>query len=213
MREQAAGGVPQAVVFDIGNVLLEWQPERFYDTIMDPADRARMFAEVDLHAMNELVDLGGDFGALVAATAEAHPEWTPFIRRWQANWLDMASPEIPHSIRLLRALRARGIPVFALSNFGTETFAMAQGHYPVLTEFDRYFISGHMGVTKPDPEIYRRLEEESGIAPGLLLFADDRANNIEAAAARGWQTHLFDGPEGWARRLVAEGLLPEDAAL
>ena len=69
-----------------------------------------------------------------------------------------------------------------------------------------------MAVIKPDAEIYARVEADCGIAPGALLFADDRADNIAAAAARGWQTHLFTGPEGWAARLVAEGLLSTEEA-
>jgi 2-haloacid dehalogenase len=68
-----------------------------------------------------------------------------------------------------------------------------------------------MGVTKPDPRIYEMVEEDSGIAPERLLFTDDRAENIAAARARGWQAHLFDGPAGWADRLVAEGLVTRDA--
>jgi len=112
----------------------------------------------------------------------------------------------------LRALRAKGIPVFALSNFGIETFALAREVYPFLNEFDRSYISGHMGVIKPDPTIYRMLEEDCGIYPDRLIFADDRADNIAAAEARGWKTHLFTGPEGWAARLVAEGLLTADEA-
>ncbi|MEM1066995.1 MAG: HAD-IA family hydrolase, partial [Pseudomonadota bacterium] len=82
-----------------------------------------------------------------------------------------------------------------------------------LTEFDRRYISGHMRCIKPEPRIYEMVEADSGVAPGRLLFTDDKPDNIAAAAARGWQTHLFEGPEGWAARLVAEGLLrPEEAA-
>jgi 2-haloacid dehalogenase len=121
----------------------------------------------------------------------------------------MCSPAIPGSVALLRRLRARGVPVFALSNFGIDTYATAQGVYDFLNEFDVEFISGQMGVMKPDPAIYETLERETGVAPGALLFADDRPDNIAAAAARGWQTHLFEGPEGWAARLVEAGLLPE----
>ena len=64
-----------------------------------------------------------------------------------------------------------------------------------------------MGVIKPAPRIYEMLEQDCGVAPERLLFTDDRADNIQAAAARGWQTHQFEGPQGWADRLIAEGLL------
>lgn len=202
----------QAVIFDIGNVLIEWQPERFYDAVIGPDRRRAMFAAVDLHAMNDRVDSGGDFADEIARTAAEWPEHGDAIRMWHSHWLDMARPEIPRSVRLLRALRARGMPVFALSNFGLEPFGMARGVYPFLDEFDRLFLSGAMRVTKPATGIYEMLEQGCGLPPGTLLFTDDRAENIAAAAARGWQTHLFDGPEGWARRLVAEGLLTESEA-
>ena len=203
----------QAVVFDIGNVLIEWNPERFYDRVLGEPRRRAFFEAVAVHAMNERVDLGAVWEDEVSALARAHPEWAEEIGHWHHRWIEMASPEIPHSVRLLRALRSRGVPVFALSNFGRETFAYALTHYPFLEEFDRAFVSGHMELAKPDAAIYEAVEREGGVAPGALLFADDRLDNIEAARARGWQTHLFEGPEGFAARLVAEGLLsPEDAA-
>ena len=196
-----------AVIFDIGNVLIEWQPERFYDTIMPRADREAMFAEVDLHGMNDRIDRGGDFRGTIYDCADRHPRWRDAIRRWHDNWIDMASPAIPLSVHMLRRLRARGVPVFALTNFGIGSFDYARTQYDFLGEFDRAYVSGHMGVIKPETRIYEMVEEDCGIAPDRLLFADDRKDNIDAARARGWQVHLFDGPEGWAGRLLAEGLL------
>nr|WP_037282519.1 HAD family phosphatase [Rubellimicrobium mesophilum] len=203
----------QAVVFDIGNVLIEWNPERFYDATLGEERRRAMFEAVPILAMNERVDLGAVWADEVAALAARHPDWAEPISHWHHRWIEMASPEIPGSVRLLRALRGRGVPVFALSNFGRETFAHALAHYPFLGEFDRAFVSGHLALAKPDAAIYEAVERDSGVAPGSLLFADDRPENIEAARARGWRTHLFTGPEGFAERLVAEGLLTlEDAA-
>lgn len=201
-----------AVVFDIGNVLIEWQPERYYDQVIGKDRRMALFAALDLHAMNDQVDRGENFTSVVTDFATANPDWQAEIMMWHDNWIDMAAPAIDHSVRLLRALRRKGHPVFALSNFGIETFAIGVDHYPFLEEFDRPYISGHMGVTKPDPQIYAMLEADSGVDPAGLLFVDDRSENLDAAAARGWQTHLFDGPAGWAARLVREGLLTEDEA-
>lgn len=203
---------PEAVVFDIGNVLLEWQPERFYDREIGAERRARLFAEVDLLGMNEGVDLGDPFAESVEALARAHPDWGREIRMWRDRWFEIAHPPIDGSIRLLRALRARGVPVLALTNFGRETFDAAVERLPFLAEFDRAWVSGRMGVMKPDPAIYAALEADSGVEPGRLIFTDDRADNIAAAAARGWQTHLFDGWEGWAARLVDAGLLDKAEA-
>lgn len=202
----------QAVIFDIGNVLIEWQPERFYDATIGAARRRAMFADVDLHAMNDRVDSGGVFADEIAKTAAQWPAHADAIHLWHSHWPQMAQPEIPHSVRLLRALRVRGVPVFALSNFGLEPFALARATYPFLDEFDRLFLSGAMGVTKPAPRIYEMVEEGCGLPPDTLLFTDDRAENIDAAAARGWQTHLFETPQSWAERLVASGLLTEREA-
>ena len=197
----------EAVVFDIGNVLIEWQPERFYDAELGEARRRETFAAVNLHAINDQIDRGADFRETIYAAAEEHPAFRDEIRMWHDRWLDMARPEIPHSVHLLRSLRAKGVPVFALSNFGVGTFEIAEVAYPFLKEFDRRYISGYMERIKPEPEIYAMLEADCGVAPEGLLFADDRAENIDMAVSRGWQGHLFDGPKGFADRLVAEGLL------
>ncbi len=202
----------EAVIFDIGNVLIEWNPERFYDAKIGEPRRRALFGSVDLHGMNDRVDRGAQFQETIYGTAEEYPDFRDEVRMWHDHWIEMATPEIPHSISLLRALRRRGVPVYALSNFGVGSFEYAQKVYPVLNEFDRPYISGYMKVVKPDPEIYRIVEKDSGIAPKALLFTDDRTDNIEAAAARGWQVHLFEGSQGLAARLVAEGLLSETEA-
>ena len=197
----------EAVVFDIGNVLIEWQPERYYDSVIGKARRKEMFATVDLHGMNDRVDLGENFTDVIYETAEEYPDFRDEIRMWHDKWIHLASPAIDHSVRLLRALRTKGVPVFALSNFGIQSFDYAETQYPFLGEFDRRYISGHMGVIKPDPKIYEMLEQDCGIAPEALLFADDRDDNIAMARARGWQAHLFETPQSWADELVAKNLL------
>lgn len=204
---------PRAVVFDIGNVLIEWDPERFYDRLIGPQRRRALFAEVDLEGMNRRLDLGAPFRETVESLARQHPEWAAEIMAWHDNWLDMASPEIPDSVRLLQGLRANGVRTVALTNFGTETFRIAERAYPFLGAFELRVVSGHLGMIKPDPQIYRHLEGATGLAGADLFFTDDRPENVEAAAARGWQVHLFDGPQGLARRLRDLGLpVPEGAA-
>ena len=203
---------PEAVVFDIGNVLITWRPEDHYDRWIGAERRRAFFDAIDLHGMNERFDRGENFRAVIDETAARYPDWEAEIRMWHDRWLDLTLPVIDHSVRLLRALRAAGHPVFALSNFGVDSFALSEGRDAFLTEFDRRYISGHLGVTKPDPRIYETLEEDSGVAPERLLFTDDRADNIAVARARGWQTHLFTTPARWAERLVAAGLLTEEQA-
>jgi 2-haloacid dehalogenase len=165
----------EAVVFDIGNVLIEWRPERYFDRRIGPERRARMAAEVDLNAMMDRIDAGADFADTVARTARAHPDWHDEILHFRDRWCDIARPEITRSVRILRALRARGVPVFALSNFGAQNFPLSEAQFPFLAEFDR-----------PD--------------------------NIATARGRGWRTHLFDGPEGWAQCLIDAGLLSRKEA-
>ena len=203
---------PQAVIFDIGNVLTCWQPEAFYDRAIGPDRRRALFAAVDLHGMNDLVDAGALFRETIYDWADQNPAWRAEIRMWYDRWIELASPRIEGSIALLRALRRCGVPVFSLTNFGSYAYAEARGKLDFLSEFDREYVSGRMGVIKPDPRIYEMLEEDCGIAPDRLLFTDDKAENITAAARRGWRTHQFETWQGWARRLVAEGLLTQAEA-
>jgi len=198
---------PDAVIFDIGNVLITWHPEKLYDTLMSPDKRRAMFSSVDLHLMNDKIDRGGNWRKTVYSTATAYPEYTDMIRLWHDRWAEMATPAITKSWDILRRLRQQGTPVFALSNFGIETFAFAQTLYPELAEFDRRFISGHMGVTKPARRIYEMVEAETGLSGAQLFFADDRQENIDTAEAMGWQGHVFTCPENLERSLVRLGML------
>ncbi|MEB8387185.1 HAD family phosphatase [Rhodobacteraceae bacterium KMM 6894] len=196
-----------AVIFDIGNVLIEWQPERYFDAVIGAEARHALFSAVDLHAMMDRIDAGADFAAEVERTAGMHPDWHDAILHFRDHWAEMAQPAIPQSVRLLAALKARGVPVFALSNFGAQNFPISVAKFPFLATFDRAYISGRMGMKKPDPAIYAALEADCALPPETLLFTDDRADNIAVAATRGWQVHLFDGAPGFAQCLVAAGLL------
>ena len=203
---------PQAVIFDIGNVLTSWQPEAFYDRVIGLQRRQALFAAVDLHGMNEAIDAGALFRETIYDWADRIPDWTPEIRLWYDRWDELASPRIDGAIRLQRALRAKAVPVFALTNFGRHSWDEALPKLDFLADFDRTYVSGIMGVTKPDPRIYEMVEADCGIDPSALLFTDDKAENITAAARRGWRTHQFESWQGFARRLVAEGLLSTQEA-
>lgn len=203
----------KAVVFDIGNVLLTWQPEAFFDRQIGADRRAAMFAETGILTVNEEIDNGAPFGPTVKALARRHPQWQAELMLWRDRWTELVLPVIDGSVALLYALKAKGVPVFALTNFGRETFALGQETFPFLRAFDRAWVSAELRVMKPDPRIYEILETDSGLSGADLIFTDDRPENIEAAAARGWRTHLFTGGwQGWAGRLVDEGLLTEQEA-
>ncbi|MEM8788860.1 MAG: HAD family phosphatase [Pseudomonadota bacterium] len=198
---------PKAVLFDIGNVLITWNPERLYaEVVPDPVAREALFAAVDLHGMNDRVDRGAPFKETIYAQAQAFPEHAALIRLWHDRWIDMAQPLIDGSWDILRRLRSAGVAVHALSNFGRESFAYAETQYPMLAEFDRRFISGHMGTIKPEPQIYEMVEADLGLSGAEIFFTDDRADNIEAAEARGWQAHIFKGPDALAETLRGLGL-------
>ena len=200
---------PQAVIFDIGNVLIEWNPERFYDGRIGAERRAAFMDEVPIQAANLAIDAGAPFCQTLVALATAYPAWATEIMWWHDDWRLMVDPVIPQSVALLRALRRRGVPVFALTNFGAETFDYALTQFDFLNEFDRAYVSGKLGLIKPDPALYAHVEADCGIAPDRLLFVDDRPENIVAAARRGWRVHQFETPQGFAARIFAEGLLQE----
>ncbi|MGA0541328.1 HAD family hydrolase [Neotabrizicola sp. VNH66] len=202
----------KAVVFDIGNVLVTWQPEAFFDREIGADRRVAMFSETGILLLNEEIDNGAPFRASVEGLARRHPQWEAELMLWRDRWTDLVLPVIDGSVALLRALKAKGVPVFALTNFGSETFVTAQEVFPFLREFDRAWVSADLRVMKPDPRIYQILETDSGLSGPDLIFTDDKAENIQAAAARGWQTHLFTGWQGWARRLVEDGFLTKQEA-
>ncbi|UPH71869.1 HAD-IA family hydrolase [Abyssibius alkaniclasticus] len=198
---------PKAVIFDIGNVLIRWQPEAYYDRHFGVARRKALFGAVDLHAMNEDIDAGAPFLATVQAWAARHPDWAAEIMLWHDDWAGLAAPLIEGSWNILHRLRAAGVPVFALSNIGDDTTTLAEsGPYPQLAAFDRRYISGRMGVTKPDPRIYEMVQADCGLAGPDLYFIDDRAENIATAAALGWRIHLFTAPDRLAADLRVQGL-------
>lgn len=202
----------QAVIFDIGNVLIEWQPENFYDRTVGETRRKAFFADTNIHKHHEAIDAGASLPGMIESLVPHYPEYARELRMWSDNWNDLAAPAIAHSVRLLEALADKGVTLFTLTNFGHDNFPMSQAVYPFLNRFDREYVSGRLKLIKPDPAIYAHVETDSGIAPEGLLFTDDRADNIAAAAARGWQTHHFTSAQGWADRLVAEGLLTTEEA-
>jgi 2-haloacid dehalogenase len=199
----------RAVVFDVGNVLFHWDPEKLYARLIpDADDRRRFLTEICTPAWNLGFDAGEPMPAGVEAHAARHPDHAELIRRWWTGWAEMTGPQIDGSVACLHALKARGVPVLGLTNFAAETFAIARELYPVLNEFDLCVVSAEARCVKPDPRIYAILEERSGFAPAQLFFTDDSPANVAAAQARGWTAHLFEGPDGLQAALAAEGLLP-----
>ncbi|MEM7753187.1 MAG: HAD-IA family hydrolase [Pseudomonadota bacterium] len=197
-----------AVVWDIGNVLGIWDPEGYYDARLGPEGRARFFAETGIEAVNLEIDRGAPARETLVALAAQHPDWANEIMLWIEDWATMFAAPVPGAADLFDEVQATGIAMLALSNFGAETFEIAKEIHPVLTRFDTPYVSAHYKLIKPDPAFYAALEEGSGLSGDVLLFVDDKPENIAAAKARGWKGHLFDGSAGWRARLFSEGVLP-----
>lgn len=202
----------KAVVFDIGNVLVTWQPEVFFDRQIGADRRTAMFADTGILRVNEEIDNGAPFHPTIETLALRNPQWQAELILWRDRWAELLLPVIDGSVALLYALKARGVPVYALTNFGRETFQIAREAFPFLRDFDGAWVSAELGVMKPDAAIYQILEADSGLCGADLIFTDDKPENVDAAAARGWKGHLFTGWQGWAQRLVDEGLLTEQEA-
>ena len=197
----------KAVVWDIGNIFAMWEPEAFYDRRLGVERRRQFFEETQPHTMNHAFDLGADGYDLTRAHGVKHPEWAEEIHLWIDAWPEMFSTVVPGSAEIVAELSAKGVKQLALSNFGAETLEIAKKMHPALQRFDEEYVSAHLGVAKPDAGIYQALEDGSGLSGDALIFTDDKAENCEAAAARGWKTHLFTGADGWRARLEVEGLL------
>lgn len=202
---------PTAVVFDIGEVLLHWSPERVYARLIpDPDARARFFRDICPPEWNAAFDRGTPMPQGVAEHAERHPEHADLILAWWADWPQMIGPAIDGTVACLRALKAKGTPVYGLTNFAAETFEIARETYPFLDDFDVCVVSAHVKRNKPEPEIYAELEARTGAAPHALFFADDRPENVAAAVARGWHGHVFEHAEGLQAALIGHGLLARE---
>lgn len=187
---------PRCFLFDIGNVLVDWNPDYLLQKLLPDADAVAAFrAEAMTEARILEMDRGQDWAAQLAEIAVAVPHHLDTAKAYRDRWVETIREPIAGSVTLFEALRAAGYPIYALSNFGAENFAMAEAVYPFLTHFTGRIISGHEGVVKPDPAIYRLAIDRFGLNPAETLFIDDRRENIDAARALGFQGHLFTTPD------------------
>ncbi len=197
------------VVFDIGNVLLRWDPRNLYRKLFDDSETMERFLHEAL-AMSFIVetDVIASFSAAIETRAAQYPHQARELRAFDTRWLETLGGPIEENVALLRRLRARGQRVHALSNFAHEKFDLATQTYPFLREFDVAVISGREGVAKPDRRIFEILVERVGRPASELLFVDNSLRNVEAARAFGIDTvHYTPGLDlisEFAARGVAE---------
>jgi 2-haloacid dehalogenase len=198
-----------AVVFDLGKVLIDWDPRYLYQKYFpdDGAAMERFLAEVCSMAWHTRCDAGVPMADNVSALAAQYPEHAALIAAWEAEWPAMFRGPIEGTVRLLEALDARGTPLFAITNYPGDKWAHGLAQFPFLRRFRDVLVSGIEKLAKPDPAVFRLSVERFGITPAATLFIDDLAANVAAAAALGFQVHHFAGPEGLADELARKGLL------
>jgi 2-haloacid dehalogenase len=198
---------PRVVVFDIGNVLLEWDPRHLYRKIfLGDEERMETFlATVCTVDWNLEQDRGRRWAEAVAERVALHPEWREEIAAYDARWLEMVPGVIAGTVAILERLRAADVPTYAITNFSTEKFAVARERFPFLGGFKDVVVSGEVGLVKPDPEIFALFLARNDLNAGDCLFVDDVADNIATAYAAGFIAHHFTTPEAFASVLRAHG--------
>lgn len=205
---------PTCVVFDLGGVLVDWDPRHLYRRLLPDDDAVEAFlAEIGFDAWNHAMDAGGaTWAEAVADHAARHPQRRELIEAYPARFLETLGGPIEGSVELLHELRATGVRLLALTNWSSETFALSREHLPFLDAFEDVLVSGDERVAKPDPAIFGLLVRRYGLDPERTGFVDDRQANVDAAAAHGLTALRFTDPGALRGDLVALGLLPGAAA-
>jgi 2-haloacid dehalogenase len=198
----------RVVVFDLGGVLLEWNPRHLYRKLFADEDAMEEFlARVCTTEWNERQDAGRPFAEAVAELAPAHPDKLHLINAWHERFGEMIPDAIHGTVEILRELKSRSVPVYALSNWSAETFPSQRERFAFLAWFDGIVVSGHEGCMKPDERIFRILLERYGLAADETVFIDDNPKNARAASALGIHGIHFESPDKLRRELTALGVL------
>jgi 2-haloacid dehalogenase len=197
-----------AVVFDLGGVLIDWDPRYLYRKLLaDEAAVEEFLATVCTPEWNAEQDRGRPFAEAVAELVERHPAHAAAIAAYHERWTEMLGGEVPGTVAVLAELRAAGVPLYALSNWSAETFRLTRGRFPFLEWFDGLVVSGEERVTKPDRRIFELLIERFGLVPAATVFVDDSPANVAAARDLGIDAVRFRDADGLRRDLAARGLL------
>jgi 2-haloacid dehalogenase len=199
---------PTAVVFDLGGVLIDWNPRYLYRTLFDDeAEMEAFLAEVTTQEWNAQQDAGRTWSEAVEELAALHPERRELIAAYWHRWPETLGGPIEGTVEILGELRARGVRTYALSNWSAETFPLARPRFPFLEWFDGILISGEAKLVKPDPRIFAHLLEKFGLEARSTVFIDDSEANIRAAAEAGLIPIRFTDPRQLRVGLLELGLL------
>jgi 2-haloacid dehalogenase len=187
--------VVSAVVFDIGGVLLEWDPRLVYrDLLPEPDDLDRFLAEVCTPEWNAALDAGRPFDEACADLAARHPDQAELVHAWKRQD-EMIAGEVAGSAELVDRLRDAGVPLYLLTNMPADVFAARRARYPVLQRFAGAVVSGEEGVLKPSAEFFAILRRRYRLDPATTLFVDDMEANVAGGRAAGFLAHRFvDAP-------------------
>ena len=205
--EARAHGV-KIVVFDIGNVLIEWDPRHLYGKLFPgrPETMAWFLDHVCTSAWNLEQDGGRTWAAGVSALVAQVPEWRAEIEAYSKRWHEMIPRPIDGSVRLLAELKQAGVALYAITNFSVEKFTESLERFPFLSAFDGIVVSGQEGLLKPNVPIFALLCSRFGLAAAECIFIDDNADNVEGARAAGMTAILFTDPVALRVSLAQAGL-------
>ena len=197
------------VVFDVGGVLLQWDPRHLYRKLFagDDAAMEHFLGNVCTEEWNERQDAGRTFADAAAELLPAHADKAHLIHAFGRRFDEMIPGAIEETVDILRELKRAGVPLYAVTNWSAETFPSAQNRFDFLAEFDGIVVSGEEGVIKPDPRIFRILLDRYGIPAHAAVFIDDNPANAEAATNLGIHGIHFRSPQQLRRELVELGLL------
>ena len=186
----------EAVVFDVGRVLYQWHLRHLFEKIVD--DRARLetlLGEVVTEEWHFEHDRGRTLGEMVPERIALYPDFEPEIRAYATRFNETIPGPVPGSHALVERLDARGVPLYAITNFGAEFWAGFRPSEPIFDRFRDIVVSGTEKLAKPDAAIFDLAETRFGYPAEAMLFIDDNHANIEGAANCGWQVHHFvDAP-------------------
>ncbi len=196
------------IIFDIGKVLIHYDPEvPFLRLIPDAAERSWFLGDVCDSNWNLEQDRGRDWNEAEAKLIAQHPDRADHIRAFRTYWHEMVPYALDESVELLERFIAEGRDVTLLTNFAADTFAEAQERYPFLKKPRGVTVSGRVGVIKPDRAIYDIHAQTFDLDPDASLFIDDSLPNVEAARDFGWHAIHFTGPQTLAAELADYGLM------
>ncbi len=196
-----------AVIFDIGNVLVKWDPRLLYSQLIQDPDELEWFLdEVVPLSWHTDHDRGRPFAESIAERQRLWPAYHDLIALFYERWEDTIGPAIDGTVKILETLDDKGIAVFALTNYSAETFPAFRKRFPFSKRFHDIVVSGEEGMVKPDPRLYDLAIKRFGVNPVTTIFIDDRIDNIEAAKAKGLQGVHFTGANELKADLLRFGL-------